>query len=81
MRGGIFIQKGLPMVLVTVGGWLSLSHFVQSRIDIQEARQLYVDDHSPVEKQRAKRFNLDEEVERIKKQHLEHDYDNKSVGK
>lgn len=69
------------MILVTVGGWFSLSHFVKSRIDIQESRQRYVDDRAPVEKQRAKRFNLEEEVDRIRKQHLENDYDNKSVSR
>lgn len=81
MKSSTFLQKGLPMILVTVGGWLSLSHFVQSRIDIQEAQQTYVDERSPVEKQRAKKFNLEEEVERIRNQHLEHDYDNKSVSR
>lgn len=67
------------MILVTVGGWLSLSHFVQSRIDIQESRQTYVDDRAPVEKQRAKKFNLEEEADRIRTKHLENDYNNKAI--
>lgn len=34
---------------------------------MQEAQREYVDDHSTVQKQRAKKFNLEEELERLKR--------------
>jgi hypothetical protein len=47
----------------------------------QEAQRTYVDEHAPVEKQRAKRFNLKDELERIKEHHLQHEYENKPVAR
>ena len=47
----------------------------------QEAHRTCVDDHAPVEKQRAKRFNLKDELERIKEHHLQQEYENKPVAR
>lgn len=30
-----FLNQGLPLVLLTVGGWFALSQFVKNRIDAQ----------------------------------------------
>ncbi|KAI8101647.1 hypothetical protein M9434_006714 [Picochlorum sp. BPE23] len=76
-----FLNQGLPLVLLTVGGWFALSQFVKNRIDAQEAQRTHVDDRAPVQKQRAKKFNLQEEAERIRKHHIENEYKNKPISR
>lgn len=63
-----FLQRGLPLVVTTVVGWFGLSQFVKAKLDVQDSQRAYSDDvrDLPVEKQRAKSFNLDQELERIK---------------
>ena len=63
-----FIQRGLPLVVTTVVGWFGLSQFVKAKLDVQDGQRTYSEDVSdlPVEKQRAKSFDLDQELERIK---------------
>ena len=102
-----FIQRGLPLVLTTVVGWLGLSQFVAAKLDVQDSQRVYVDTEDtdgvrddrddrddrgvrdvrddrdvrgvrsvrdvtdlPVEKQRAKAFDLEAELERIRAKHL-----------
>ena len=63
-----FLQRGLPLVVTTVVGWFGLSQFVKAKLDVQDSQRAYSDDvrDLPVEQQRAKSFNLDQELERIK---------------
>lgn len=48
---------------------------------VQEAQRTHVDDRAPVQKQRAKKFNLQEEAERIRKHHIENEYKNKPISR
>lgn len=36
-----FLNQGLPLVLLTVGGWFALSQFVKNRIDAQACSLCY----------------------------------------
>lgn len=50
-------------------------------LHVQEAQRTHVDDRAPVQKQRAKKFNLQEEAERIRKHHIENEYKNKPISR
>jgi hypothetical protein len=80
MRSSTFIQRGLPFILVVTGGWFGLSQMVSHRLDIQDSQRTY-DERAPVEKQRAKAFDLNTELERIKTHHLDRreEYVNKAI--
>lgn len=41
-----FLNQGLPLVLLTVGGWFALSQFVKNRIDAQACSLCYQYAHS-----------------------------------
>ena len=74
-----FIQRGLPLVLTTVVGWIGLSQFVKAKLDVQDGQRVYHEDEGdrsgisalPVEKQRAKAYDLEAELERIRAHHLD----------
>jgi len=50
-------------------------------IPLQEAQRAYVDQYSPVQKQKAKSFDLEEELERLEasKNQNGNDYENKPL--
>ncbi|EFN57229.1 hypothetical protein CHLNCDRAFT_143713 [Chlorella variabilis] len=74
-----FLRAGVPLLGLTIGGFLGLKFFVQGRLDVQDAQARELDLRAPVSKQRAKRFNLEEELARLKGEvDLEH-YENKPV--
>jgi hypothetical protein len=121
-----FVQSGLPLIVLTVGGWLGLSYFMKARYDgqvrrrrltlcaacnlcappllslcsvcrcpgchshpthcglerwsaAQEAQAQAVDLHAPVERQRAKRFDLEGELARLRGSTSEAEYSNKPI--
>jgi hypothetical protein len=93
VQGLQFLRVGLPLITLTVGGWLALSAFVGGRLDvevrprhcvtqvsvsgprshlqqsrscIQDARRTVPDERAPAHKQRAKLFNVQEELARLR---------------
>lgn len=55
-------------MLTTVVGWFGLSQFVKAKLDVQDSQRTCSDNVQdlPIEKQRAKTFDLEEELARIK---------------
>lgn len=78
-QGYPFLRAGLPLLTLTVGGFLALRLFVQGRLDVQDAQKKELDLRAPVSKQRAKRFNLEEELARLKGEVDLDNYENKPV--
>ena len=70
----------MPLVLTTIAGWVGLSQLVKDKLDVHDAQRTY-DERAPVEKQRAKSFDLEQELERIREHHLDRkeEYVNKGV--
>ncbi|KFM23254.1 hypothetical protein F751_3445 [Auxenochlorella protothecoides] len=61
-----FAKAGLPFIVLTVGGWVGLSKTIQGRIDAQEAQTKELNLHAPAAKQRSKKFDLHEEMDRLR---------------
>ncbi|KAL4434089.1 hypothetical protein ABPG75_000530 [Micractinium tetrahymenae] len=61
-----FLRAGVPLLGLTVGGFLGLRFFLQGRLDVQDAQRKELDLRAPVNKQRAKKFNLEEELARLR---------------
>eukprot|EP00887_Chlorella_sp_A99_P003560 scaffold7.g3560.t1 len=74
-----FLRAGVPILVLTVGGFLWLKTFVKGRHDVMDAQQKELDLRAPVEKQRAKKFSLDEELKRLKEHMDLNAYENKPV--
>lgn len=72
------VRHGLPFISLTILGWFGLSYAVKGRIDVQDAKRRELDLRAPIEKQRAKKFNIDEELDRLKKE-SKLDYKNKPI--
>ena len=117
------LTHGVPLVTLTLGGWLGIAYLMQGRIDVevchgeqnylesapvylhletidlklysvistasspsfvflllllQDAKRKEVDLRAPVHKQRAKRFNLDEELTKLKEAQQQN-YTNKKI--
>lgn len=45
---------------------MGLQYILQGRLDVQDAQRKELDLRAPVTKQRAKKFNLEEELARLK---------------
>lgn len=74
-----FLRAGVPLLGLSVGGFMFLQYFLQGRIDVQDAQRKELDLRAPVTKQRAKKFNLEEELARLKGEVDLSDYENKPV--
>ncbi|KAI3434803.1 hypothetical protein D9Q98_002860 [Chlorella vulgaris] len=61
-----FVRAGLPLIGLTIGGFFALQYFLQGRLDVQDAQKTELDLRAPVAKQRAKKFNLQDELARLK---------------
>ncbi|KAL4446798.1 hypothetical protein ABPG77_008042 [Micractinium sp. CCAP 211/92] len=61
-----FFRAGVPLLGLTIGGFLGLRFFLQGRLDVQDAQRKELDLRAPVNKQRAKKFDLQEELARLK---------------
>lgn len=73
------MHVGLPLITLVVVGSVGLSVFVQGKYDIQDAKVQVVDERAPVAKQRAKKFDLQEELQRLKEHADLNSYENKPV--
>lgn len=75
------MSSGLPFLTLVLGGFAGLAFFIQGKNDVQEAQMKTVTDHAPAAKQRAKKFDINEELERLKaaQQTAADGYENKPV--
>lgn len=80
-RPNPFLRAGVPMLGLTIGGFLGLRFFLQGRLDVQDAQRKELDLRAPVSKQRAKKFNLEEELKRLKGEVDLENYENIPVPK
>ncbi|PSC73105.1 cytochrome c oxidase assembly mitochondrial [Micractinium conductrix] len=76
-----FVRAGVPLLGLTIGGFAALQFFIQGRIDVQDAQRKELDLRAPVSKQRAKKFNLEEELARLKGEVDINNYENVPVPK
>lgn len=60
------LRAGLPLVALTLGGWLGLSFFIKGRLDVEDARRRVPDDRMPAATQRSKAFSLEGELARLR---------------
>eukprot|EP00208_Stichococcus_sp_RCC1054_P001485 CAMPEP_0206142638 /NCGR_PEP_ID=MMETSP1473-20131121/17761_1 /ASSEMBLY_ACC=CAM_ASM_001109 /TAXON_ID=1461547 /ORGANISM="Stichococcus sp, Strain RCC1054" /LENGTH=82 /DNA_ID=CAMNT_0053537723 /DNA_START=58 /DNA_END=306 /DNA_ORIENTATION=- len=77
-RGGLnFLRGGLPFIVLTVGGWLGISHFLSGKFELRDAQQRYVELKPAAQNQGA---SLEAELEKTQRR-LNLDYENKPVPK
>uniref|UniRef100_A0A061SEP6 Uncharacterized protein n=1 Tax=Tetraselmis sp. GSL018 TaxID=582737 RepID=A0A061SEP6_9CHLO len=74
-----FVNVGVPLICLVVGGSFGVSLLVDERIRLRDARQTVDEDTLPSAKHKSRQFSLAEELNRLR-DHIDlNSYENKPV--